>query len=104
MAIQNGYIFNFNPDGSSVGGNITLGASASTTLPANIENLLLVCTGNCHFRLSVGASTAVVTDPLLSPQQGPTVVKLSPSLIYTLSVVQDAAATGILSWIKVAES
>lgn len=105
MSIQNGYIYNFFPDGSCVCGNLALGAaSVSVTLPANIENLYLTSSGNCHFRISVGAANAVVTDPLITAQQGPIVVKLSPNTAYTLSTIQDGAATGILNYVKVAES
>jgi len=106
MSIQNGYIYNFFPDGSCISGALTLGASSvSVTLPVGIENVILAATGNCHFRFSIGPASAVITDPLIGAQFGPIVVKLpAGNTAYTLSVIQDAGATGILSYAKVAEA
>jgi hypothetical protein len=94
MSISNAYIYNFRPDGSNDFGTLAVTAtSASVALPVNTETLMIQSNQNAHFRISSGASTAVQGDPFLSPQQGPIVVKLSPSIAYTLSAVLDLSVT-----------
>lgn len=88
----------------STAGVVASGATtASVTLPAGIELLMLSANVAAHYRLTVGASSAVATDPLLTPGQGPLVIKLNASQTYTISAIQDAAA-GSLSYVVVKEA
>lgn len=80
-------------------------ASASVTLAAGIELLALTAIGNVHYRLTIGASTAVQTDPSLTQGAQPFVVKLNASQTYTLSAILDATtAAGSLSYVTVKEA
>lgn len=107
MSVQNAYQYNFNADGSSVSAtSATLSAtSASLVLPVGVECVILTCTGACHFRFSIGASTAVTSDPMLAPNQGPVVVKLpTTTTAYTLSYVAEGTPVGVLNYVKIAEA
>jgi len=87
-------------------GVVAAGATtASVTLAAGIELLMLSASVGLHYRMTIGASSAVVTDPLLMPGQGPLVVKLNASQTYTLSAINDVTATvGVLSYVTVKEA
>lgn len=98
-------IINFSTGGVPVSGALAVTASSvSAALPAGIELLMLTTTGNGHFRLGVGAQTALVTDPMVTAGIC-LVVKLNPSLTYTLAVISDAVivASGTLSYTQVFE-
>lgn len=91
-----------------VSGNIALvsGTSATSgTLPVGIELLMVVVSNACHFRIGVGAQTAVVTDPMINPGSAGTVIKLAdPSLAYTLAVIPDNNANlGNVNYFRVYE-
>lgn len=98
-------IIDFSEAGLAGSGVIAItGTSASATLPLQTELLLLTSTASgAHFRCSVGASTALVTDPMIT--QGITlVVKLNPDLAYTLSAIGDTGVTtGNVSYTRVME-
>lgn len=79
-------------------------ASASVTLPAGIELLMLAANVACHYRLTIGASNAVATDPLLTPGCEPFVIKLNASQTYTISAISDTAAAFNLSYVVVKEA
>lgn len=98
-------VIDFSVSGQASSGVIALGATAvPAALPAQTELLLLTCTGNAHFRagLTTSSPVAVATDPMVTAGIC-LVVKLDPSLAYTLSVIQDASSTGNLSWVRVME-
>lgn len=80
-------------------------ASTSVTLAAGIELLMLATVGIIHYRLTIGASTAVQTDPILAAGADPFVLKLNASQTYTLSAILDATtAAGSLSYVTVKEA
>lgn len=84
-------------------GNIVVAAgSASATLPAGTELVALVTAANCHFRFTNGAGTAVVTDPMLSANDGARIFKLPGNTTWTLSAIQDTAG-GNLNYSRVYE-
>lgn len=67
-------------------------ASTSVAIPAGTETLLLAASGAIHFRITLGASTAVVTDQLITP--GILLpVHLLGNQSYTLSAIFDTGAT-----------
>ena len=81
-------------------GVVAAGATtASVTLPAGIELLMLAVNTAAHYRLTIGASSAVITDPLLTPGAQPFVIKLNASQTYTLSAISDTATVGVLSYV-----
>jgi hypothetical protein len=105
MSISNAYIIDFQSNGNSTSGYApATTTSSSVTLPAGIETLMLLATATTHFRLSIGASTALTTDPALFVQQGPVVIKLpQPALAWTLSLITDATTSNV-SWVRVMEA
>lgn len=85
-------------------GVLALGAaSVSATLPANTETVVLSSSGNAHFRFTQGASSAVATDPMITSNSQMQTFRLPANVIWTLSIIQDAASTGNLSYFPVYE-
>lgn len=78
-------------------------ASVSAALPAGTECIVLSASGNAHFRLTVGASTAVATDPMITSNSQMQTFKLNPTQTWTLSIIQDGASTGNVSYFPVYE-
>lgn len=98
-------IIDFSESGLASSGVIAItGTSASATLPLQTELLLLTSTATgAHFRIGVGAQTALLTDPMIT--QGITlVVKLNPDLAYTMAAIGDTGVTtGNVSYTRVME-
>lgn len=92
-------------DFSTAGTLQTPTTTTSVTLPVGIELLMLAAVGVIHYRLTIGASSAVQTDPVLAQGCEPFVVKLNASQTYTLSAILDATtAAGSLSYVVVKEA
>lgn len=107
MSVQNSLEYDFAVNGlSPTAGNVAIaaGSTSSTPLPANVEYIALVATVPCRFRLSVGASTAVATDPLIAANQTPLIVKINTSQAITISTIQEGAVTGLLSFCRAYEA
>lgn len=70
--------------------NVTVGAASNrATLPINRELFALSADCNCRFRTGLSASvTAVATDPLITPNSGPVILRIA-------SGSSDQADTGI---------
>lgn len=109
--MNNAYIYDFqaNTGGPTSGTFTATTTSASVTLPAGIETVILIASAAIHFRFTVGASTAVQSDPMIVSGMSPLVVKLpQENVAWTLSAITDSvtAVTGnqALSWSKVAEA
>lgn len=97
-------IIDFSTSGQSNGGILaTPTASTSAALPAQTELLMLTASCNAHFRVGVGAQTAVVADPMITA--GITlVVKLNPDLQYNIAAIFDSTSTaGNVSYFRVME-
>jgi hypothetical protein len=78
-------------------------ASVSVTLPAGTELVGLSASGNCHFRFTNGASTAVATDPMMMASSQIQTFKLPSNTVWTLSAIQDGSSTGNLSVFRIYE-
>lgn len=72
----------------------TIGAASQATsvAPNGVHAVLIEATGDCHIR--IGAGAAVSTDTLIRSAYPPLVFAISPG--ETVTVIQDAAATGTL--------
>jgi hypothetical protein len=77
--------------------------SASASVPVNTELLALTATVATHFRVGVGAQTATVTDPMITPGADPFIIKLMADQVYTIAAIADSTA-GNLSFYRVAEA
>jgi hypothetical protein len=85
--------------------NIALGAaSVDAALPANCKLLGVTTTGNCHFRLGPGVQTAVVTDPMLTPNSEIQIIVV-PGDATHIAVIQDGQTpnTGNFNFFRVAQ-
>ena len=60
-------------------------ASASAAVPANTELLAITVSTPMCFRVGVGAQTAVVTDPMLTPGAPPYVIKINSDQSYNIA-------------------
>lgn len=91
--------------GSSVAIALTA-VTASATLPANTELVALSTSGNAHFRFTNGASSAVVTDPMITANSQIQLFKLDSATTWTLSVISDAVlvTNGTVSAFRVFEA
>ncbi len=85
-------------------GTLAIGAgSVSATLPAGTELIALAASGNCHFRFTNGASTAVSSDPMMMNASQIQIFKLPSNTTWTLSVIQDLTSTGNLTYFRIFE-
>lgn len=64
-------------------------ASASAAVPAGTEILGIVATSPVHYRIGVGAQTAVQSDPMASPGFQPLFIKLDADQSYTIAAILD---------------
>lgn len=71
---------------------VTPTASTSGSIPAGTECIMVAASGNIHFRIGVGAQTAVATDPLVTPGT-PIYLKLTASQSYTIAAIFDPTST-----------
>ena len=62
-------------------------ASASVAVPTGTELLAISVSTPMCFRVGVGAQTAVVTDPMLTPGAVPFVIKLNSDQAYTIAAI-----------------
>lgn len=84
-------------------GFVTGAASASAAVPAGTELLLVQATVPTHFRVGVGAQTAIITtDPLLVPGSPLFVIRLNPNLTYTIAAI--SATAGVFNYARVFEA
>lgn len=87
------------------GGILVVGAaSVSATLAAGTELIAISTSANAHIRFTSGAGTAVGTDPMVHTNAGVVVFKLPANIVWTLSVIQDGASAGNLSYFRVYEA
>lgn len=68
-------------------------ASAFVAVPAGTELLLITVSVPMCFRYGVGAQTAVLTDPMLTPGSPPFCVKLNSDQTYTLAAIWASGTT-----------
>lgn len=94
----------FNVSGvPSSNGFATSAVSASAAVPANTELLAVTATTPTHFRVGVGAQTAVtITDPMLVPGSPIVFIRLNSNLSYTIAAV--AATAGVFNFCKAYEA
>lgn len=77
--------------------------SASASVPAGTELLAVTVSANCFFRIGVGAQTATITDPMLTPSK-PVVIKLQSDAAYTIAAICPAAGSATISFARVFEA